>query len=119
MRSCRQRAFARRVVMPDNIPRNVGSRGASQIAAASLAQIGERFVGEFVQTTGRGIILELPVPSRGIELGKPRAKPRKFLRRQLLDGTLDFRSGTHTVIVALWMIPVHIFRSFSGGVRLY
>src|SRR5713226_8826332 len=85
MRSSRRRGAAPLPAGRDSMPRNVWPRGVSQIGAPPLAQILQGFVGKRIQSAGRHVLLELPVPVLGIQLRKPGAQQRKFGRGKLED----------------------------------
>jgi hypothetical protein len=46
--------------------------------------------GQRVKPAGGRALFQLPVPGGGIEFSKPGAKCGKLLRREALDGGLDF-----------------------------
>src|SRR6266699_3620350 len=70
-------------------------RDASQVSAAPLAQITDGLVCKGVQMSGGNILLELLVPRRGVELGKPVAESQKLLAGKLADGGFDLVNGAH------------------------
>jgi len=65
-------------------------QNASQLLAASLAQVAQRFVGPLVQPAGAHVLCQLLVPRFGVEVGKPRAERGKLLARQLAHRQLNF-----------------------------
>jgi hypothetical protein len=54
-----------------NLPRNVDWRDVSQIRATAGPQVGQRLLGEGVQSTAGDIRLKLSVPGVGIVFGEP------------------------------------------------
>ncbi len=58
---------------------------------------------EGIQFPGLDVGFELSVPSCGVELRKPPAKGREFVRRQALNLTLEITDPTHCA-------PLKIYR---------
>ena len=52
-------------------------------------------IGERVQLAGASIMLDGSIELRCVERLKPRAEPRKFVRRKPLNGLFDFFGGGH------------------------
>lgn len=47
----------------------------SQLRATTPGEVVEDLVSQMVELAGSGILLELPIPRRGIEFDKPLAEP--------------------------------------------
>jgi hypothetical protein len=65
-------------------------RDASPFTATACSQIGESFVRHRIQSTRGDIALDLAVPLRGVEFGKPRPKCGKFGGGEPQNSVLDF-----------------------------
>jgi hypothetical protein len=79
------------------IARTLDWRDASQIGAASVAQVIDGFVRQRVQTTGRHVLLKLPVPRFRVKLREPASESRQFIRRKPADGGFDFFYRAHAI----------------------
>lgn len=62
--------------------------------------LGNGLLGKAIQLTSPGVPFNFCVETLGVELIKPGAKAREFLRRELGDGLLDFIELTHKYIIA-------------------
>ena len=79
------------------IARTLDWRDASQIGAASVAQIIDGFIGKRVKTASRHVLLKLFVPSFRVKLCEPASESRQFIRGKFTDGSFDFFDRAHAV----------------------
>ncbi len=79
------------------IARTLDWRDASQIGAASVAQIIDGFIRQRVKTAGLHILLKLPVPRFCVKLREPASESRQFIRRKLADGGFNFFYRAHAI----------------------
>lgn len=81
----------------DSTSKSVEWRGVSQIRTAPFSDVVERFGGQGVQPARGHVVLELPVPSGGLEFGEPDAKRGQVVGRESLDRGFNFRDGAHAI----------------------
>jgi hypothetical protein len=67
----------------------------SQIAAASLAQITQRFFREAIEAPRLRVRFKLAVPGVGVERGEPSTESGQFFRRKTADRPLNLVDRTH------------------------
>jgi hypothetical protein len=79
------------------IARTLDWRDASQIGAASVAQITDGFVRQRVKTAGRYVLLKLFVPRFRVKLREPASESRQFIRRKFADSSFDFFYRAHAI----------------------
>jgi hypothetical protein len=77
--------------------------GVSQISATPAVQVAQGHFRQAVQTTCRHILFKFPVPSPGIELGKPGAKQRKVLARKFAHGGFNIFNAAHATKIRLFI----------------
>ena len=80
-----------------------------ETANKPFAQVTDGLVGESVEATSRDILLELFVPSGGVEAQKPIAERGQIAARELLDGVLNVKNGAHA-----GRIPLADFRASAA-----
>src|SRR5438552_7234219 len=90
---------ARRRATRHNIARIVGWRSASQLPAAFLAKVLQRFLRQTIQSPGGNVSPKLALPLPRIEFRIPLAKPRQLLRGELFQGLLNFGDAAHLQII--------------------
>ena len=72
------------------------------LAAAALAVVVKRRVGQTVKLAGGCVALDLLVEAAGLVFLEPGAQPVELARRERGDGLLDVFDSGHTVNVAAW-----------------
>lgn len=94
--NCDQPAAEHPLAGGGNMPKISATRGESSVRAASIKLILPRFFDEPVQTPRRHILLDLPVPFVGVELGKPSAEDGQFVCRQFANTVLKLLNHIHS-----------------------
>jgi hypothetical protein len=78
-----------------NTTKSVAKPGDSSIRTTPLSQISACFLDQPIETPGRDICLNLPVPLFGIEFGKPGAESGQFLSGKLANTVFKLLNRTH------------------------
>ena len=80
------------------MPKNVDWHDASSVRAAAFSQIAAGFSSQPIQSTGRNVIFELPIPFTCIKVGIPLAEHFRMLNWPI-GPCRSFESGVpHPVI---------------------